>query len=77
MFKVAVRAPVAEGVKVRMTVQEALAAIEPPLAHVPPDRAKLVGLVPVMVKNGVARTSVPVPVFETVTVNGELVVPCN
>ena len=36
MDKVAVRAPVAEGVKVRMMVQEPLAAIEPPLAQVPP-----------------------------------------
>ena len=77
MDKVAVRAPVAEGVKVRMMVQEPPAAIEPPLAQVPPLRAKFVGLLPVRVKNGVARTSGAVPVLETVIVKGALVVPCN
>jgi hypothetical protein len=76
-FNVAVRAPVAEGVKVRMMVQDALAAMEPALTQVPPLRAKFVGLVPVMVKKGVARTSAAVPVLETVIVKGPLVVPCN
>jgi hypothetical protein len=77
MFNVALRAPVAEGVKVRMTVQDVDAAIDPALAQVPPVRTKFVGLVPVMVKNGVARTSEAVPVLETVTVKGALVVPCS
>ncbi len=68
----------AEGVKVKMMVQDAEAAIEPPLAHVPvPVFEKFVGFVPVMVKNGVARTSGAVPVLETVIVNPPLVVPCN
>lgn len=77
MVKVALRAPVAEGVKVRMMVQDEDAAIEPAFTQVPPLRAKFVGLVPVMVKKGVASTSAAVPVLETVIVKGALVVPCN
>jgi len=75
MFNVAVRLPVADGVNVSRIVQEELAAIEPALTHVPPLRAKLVGFVPVMVKKGVAKTSAAVPVFDTVTVKGALVLP--
>ena len=75
MVKRAVLEPVADGVKVKRMVQDALAAIVPALAQVPPLRAKFAALVPVMVKNGVARVSVDVPVLETVTVKGELVVP--
>ena len=74
MFKVAVRAPLADGVKVSRMVQEPDAATVPALAQVPPDRAKSAALVPVMVKNGVERTSDAVPVFDSVTVTGELVV---
>ena len=77
MFNVALRAPVTEGVNVRMIVQDDDAAIEPPFAQVPPDRAKFVGFVPVMVKNGVASTSAALPVFDTVIVNPPLVVPCS
>lgn len=77
IVKVAVRAPVAEGVKVRMMVQEADGAIVPALTQVPPLCAKFEALVPVIVKNGVPRVSVPVPVLETVTVRPPLVVPCN
>ena len=65
--------PVAVGVKVKMMVQEAEAAIVPALAHVPPDRAKSPALAPVIVKKGVESVCVAVPVFETVTVSGELV----
>ena len=54
-------------------VQEAEAAILPALVQVPPDRAKSVALAPVMVKKGVESVCVAVPVFETVTVKGELV----
>jgi len=54
---VAVREPVALGVKVRFIVQELDAAIVPPLAHEPvPVFAKLAEFVPVIVKYGVART---------------------
>jgi hypothetical protein len=60
-----------------MMVQEALGAIVPALTQVPPLRAKFEALVPVIVKKGVARVSVPVPEFETVTVKGALVVPCS
>jgi len=77
MLSVPVLLPVPSGVKVRMTVQEPETAIVPPLAHVPPDRAKSVPLAPVIVKKGVERTSAPVPMFETVTVNPALVVFCN
>jgi hypothetical protein len=72
--RVAVLEPVADGVKVKRMVQEALAAIVPALAQVPPLRTKFAALVPVMVKNGVESVSVDVPEFETVTVRGELVV---
>ena len=74
IFKLAVRAPIAAGVNVRRMVQEELAAIVPALAHVPPLRAKSEAFVPVSVKNGVAKISDAVPVFETVTVKGPLVV---
>lgn len=75
IFRFADRAPDAAGVNVKIMVQEELAAIVPAFAHVPPDRAKSAALVPVMVKNGVESVSVPVPVFETVTVKPPLVVP--
>jgi len=74
MLSVAVRAPLAAGVKVNKMVHEEEVAIVPALAHVPLERAKSAELVPVMVKNGVESTSEVVPVFETVTVSGELVV---
>ncbi len=73
MFSVALRLAVAAGVKVKMIVQEPEAAMLPALAHVPPDRAKSAEFVPVIVKNGVERVSAAVPVFEMVTVSGELV----
>ena len=75
IFRFAERAPAAAGVNVKRIVQEALAAMVPASAHVPPLRAKSAGFVPVMVKNGVERVSAPVPVFETVTVTGALVPP--
>jgi len=53
ILRVALRAPVADGVNVKRIVQEALAAIVPALAQVPPDRAKSEAFVPVRVKNGV------------------------
>ena len=74
IFRFAVRAPVAAGVNVKRIVQDELAVMIPALAHVPPLRAKSAALVPVTVKNGVARVSVPVPVLETVTVKAPLVV---
>ena len=65
-----------DGVKVNFIVQEELVAIEPPFTHVPPLAfAKLLAFVPVIVKNGVARTCGAVPVFETVTVVDVLVEP--
>ena len=77
IFSVAVRLPEAVGVKVRITVQEPEAAIVPELVQVPPERTKSPELLPVMVKKGFARISLAVPMFETVTVNGELVVFCS
>ena len=74
MVSVAVRLPVAEGVNVNKIVHEALAAIVPAFVQVPPLRAKFAALAPVIVKNGVKRVSVAVPVFETVTVRAPLVV---
>jgi len=74
MVRVAVLLPVADGVKVSKIVHDALAAIVPAFVHVPPLRAKFAAFVPVIVKNGVERVSVAVPVFDTVTVKGELVV---
>src|SRR5258708_34468942 len=75
MVKVAARAPLADGVNVKFTVQEAAAAIVPPFEHVPvPALAKLAAFVPVRVKYGVLRVSVAVPTLLTVTVKGELVV---
>ena len=75
---VAVLLPIADGVKVKLTVQDALGAIVPELTQVPvPALAKLVEFVPVIVKNGVAKTSEPVPMLVTVMVSGPLVVPCN
>ena len=51
MFMVAASAPVVDGVKVNKIVQDALGAMVPPLAQVPPpELAKLVGLAPVIVK---------------------------
>jgi hypothetical protein len=77
IFSVAAKAPVVEGVNVNRTVHEPLTAIVPPLTHVPvPELAKLDGLAPVIVKNGVAKTSAAVPVLETVSVVAPLVVPC-
>jgi hypothetical protein len=77
MLSVAARAPVVEGVNVKRTVQDPLTAIVPPFTHVPPPAlAKLDGLAPVIVKNGVANTSAAVPVLETVNVVAPLVVPC-
>jgi hypothetical protein len=72
MFKAAVRLPVAPGVKVSVIVQEPLTAILPPLRQVPAVRAKSAALSPVTVKKGVAKTSVAVPMFETVIVKGAL-----
>jgi len=72
-FRVALRAPAAAGVNRRLIVQEPLAVIKPPFAHVPVPRfVKSVELVPVIVKYGLASVSVAVPVFVTVTVSGEL-----
>ena len=66
----------ADGVNVMLTVQDALGAMVPPFTQVPvPALAKLLALVPVIVKYGVARTWFPVPVFETVIVVAPLVVP--
>ena len=73
IFNVPARAPVADGVNVRSTVHDELTAIVPPFTHVPPLRAKSAAFVPVMVKKGVESVCVAVPVFETVTVKGELV----
>ena len=76
IVRLAVRAPVADGVNVKSTVQEELIAMVAPLAHVPvPAFAKLEALAPAIVKYGVAKTCGPEPLFETVTVSGELVVP--
>jgi hypothetical protein len=51
MVNVAERAPLADGVNVKTTVQEPLIAMVPPLAQVPaPVLEKFVGLVPVIVK---------------------------
>jgi hypothetical protein len=51
MLRVAVRAPAADGVNVRFTVHDALAAIVPAFAHVPvPALAKFAAFVPVNVK---------------------------
>ena len=75
-FTAAASAPVVEGVKVNRIVQDELGAIVAPLAQVPPPAlAKLVGLAPVIVKYGVARTSLAVPLFVTVKVVAALVVP--
>ena len=50
-FNVAVRAPVAEGVKVKIIVHEELAATVPAFAQVPvPVFEKFVAFVPVIVK---------------------------
>ena len=75
IFRFADRAPDAAGVKVKRIVQDALAAMVPAFAHVPPLRTKSDAFVPVIVKNGVESVSVPVPVLETVTVSDELVEP--
>jgi len=76
MVSVPLRAPVAEGVKVKFTVHDALGATVPPFTQEPvPVFAKFVELVPVIVKYGVAITCEVVPLFVTVTVIGELVVP--
>lgn len=77
IFKIPDRLPVPVGVNVKITVQEPLTATVPPFTQVPPDRAKSPEFVPVRVKNGVPRTSEAVPLFETVTVIGELVVFCS
>jgi hypothetical protein len=74
IFRFAERAPIAAAVKVRRIVQEELAAIVPAFAHVPPLRAKSAEFVPVIVKKGVDKISDAEPVFEMVTVSGELVV---
>ena len=51
MLNVALKLPTADGVKVRKTVHDELAAILPPSAHVPPTTVrKFVGFVPVIVK---------------------------
>jgi hypothetical protein len=71
MFKVAVLEPEAAGVKVKRMVHEPEAATLPAFAHVPPDRAKSEALAPVIVKKGVDRDWLAVPVFERVS--GELV----
>ena len=76
MVRFAVRAPVADGVNVKLTVQEELIEIVAPFAQVPvPAFAKLEAFAPAIVKYGVAKTCGPEPLFETVTVSGELVVP--
>jgi len=75
ILSVAVLAPTEEGENVIITVQDAEVATEPPFAQVPPVRAKFAAFAPVIVKNGVESVSVAEPVFETVTVSGELVVP--
>jgi len=73
---VAVRPPVAEGVKVTFTVQDALAATVAPFAQVPvPAFTKFDALPPVIVKYGVAMTCGEELVLETVMVSGALVVP--
>jgi hypothetical protein len=77
IFSVAVRLPVAVGEKVRITVQEPETAIVPAFAQLPPVLAKSAAFAPVSVKNGVERTSLAVPMLDTVTVIGELVVLCN
>ena len=75
IVKVAARDPLADGVKVKSTVQEAAAAIVPPFEQVPvPALAKLAAFVPVKVKYGVLSVSVAVPTLLTVIVSGELVV---
>lgn len=57
-----------EGVKVRITVQEAAGARVPPFAQVPPVTAKSAGVPVALVKKGVENVRVPVPVFATVAV---------
>src|SRR5258708_7076403 len=76
IFSVAASAPVVDGVKTRNAVQEELAGIDAPLAHVPDAVlfAKLEAFVPVIVKYGVARTSAAVPVLLIVMTVAELVV---
>ena len=57
IVKVAARAPSAEGVKVKLTVQDELAAILPPFAQLPvPAFVKFAAFVPVIVKYGVEST---------------------
>ena len=57
ILRVAVRAPDADGVKVKSTVHDAKGITVPALAHVPvPALAKLAAFVPVRVKYGAAKT---------------------
>ncbi len=75
MFNVAARAPLADGVNVKLTVHEKPIAMVPPLVQDPvPALAKLAAFVPVSVKYGVESVSVAVPVLLTVIVSGALVV---
>lgn len=76
IFRVALSAPRIEGVKVIKSVQVAPGPTTPPLVQVPGDSAKSAALVPVMVKNGVLRVRLNVPVLVSVTVIGELGVFC-
>jgi len=75
MLSVIFRAPPLEGENVRTLVQVPAGATVPLAVQVPPLRAKSALFVPVRVKKGFARFSVPDPLLVTVTVNPPLVVP--